>query len=30
MKKKEFQRDIDECEDRLRQVLKEYNCKIED
>ena len=29
MKKKLYERDIDECAEKIKQILKEYNCYIE-
>lgn len=28
-KKKEWERDVDECEEKINAILKEYNCRIE-
>lgn len=28
MKQKEYERDVDECVDKIEAILKEYNCEI--
>lgn len=28
-KKSEYKRDVDECDEKIRAILKEYNCQFE-